>query len=847
MNNYEHPSKRQLLSGIHDMMARLTRSHGPGGPPDAEQALLQAAQPYRLLTETLREGAALLAPDLVVLCCNLRLAEMLQLNADQIIGQSLREFVPAQDIAPLEQLQSSHPGAAHTIEVKLHGGNALPLPVELTFQKLSLQEWPVINVVAADLRERQPAPEPSDFDVQLLANLRDAVITTNKELVVTGWNRAAEQLYGWKADDALGRPVSQLTRTEYARGQERQALRSLAETGHYEAIVSQRRRDGRRIVVEKNVFALRRSDGHVIGYVGVNRDLTDWKQAEHALRESEAHYHQFFERSLAGVYRTLLDPQTLAANRIDCNDAHAHILGYGSRAELLNQPVRPIFFSEAEWKTYVQDLLTHRELTNHELRLKRKDGSPVWVLLNAGLRDSETPGRFLIEGTLIDITARKQVEEKIRLLNAELEQRVNDRTSQLLVANAGLEEENTQRRWAEQALRESEARYRQLVELSPDGIAVHRDGKVAFVNSAAAKLVGAATPQELIGRPILDFVHPDYHAIVRERARAASEGGQAAGLLEEKFVRLDGRTLDVEVASIPCTYQGQPAVQVVIRDITQRKQAEEKVKQLNRDLEQRAAELASANEELEAFSYSVSHDLRAPLAAIQNMSRLFLEEHGDRLGTAARQTVELIHNNALGMDELIRGLLAFSRTSRQPLTLRTVCHTELVQHVWDELVAQQTGRRLELVLGDLPDCRADPMLLKQVWSNLISNAIKFTSKRAVARIEVGSGKWEVSKVGNALATLGTLGTSNPSTSLRAGFALPVYFVRDNGAGFEMREASKLFGVFRRLHSEEEYAGTGVGLAIVERIVRRHGGRVWAEAEVDKGATFYFTLARESGD
>jgi signal transduction histidine kinase len=239
------------------------------------------------------------------------------------------------------------------------------------------------------------------------------------------------------------------------------------------------------------------------------------------------------------------------------------------------------------------------------------------------------------------------------------------------------------------------------------------------------------------------------------------------------------------------------------------------------DLEQRVAarttELAAANKELEAFSYSVSHDLRAPLRAIAGFSRILIEEHLPELPDEARDYLLLVRDNAQHMDNLINDLLAFARLSRQTLNKQLVAPAEMVRQIMAELGGEQADRQVEFVIADLPACSADPALLRQVYVNLLSNALKFTSKRAAARIEAGA----------------------CSVADRPGET--VYFVGDNGAGFDMRYASKLFGVFQRLHRAEDYEGTGVGLAIVQRVIHRHGGHVWAEAAVDQGATFYFTL------
>jgi signal transduction histidine kinase/CHASE3 domain sensor protein len=253
---------------------------------------------------------------------------------------------------------------------------------------------------------------------------------------------------------------------------------------------------------------------------------------------------------------------------------------------------------------------------------------------------------------------------------------------------------------------------------------------------------------------------------------------------------------------------------LAMEDITERRQSELEIENLNADLAKRAALLETANNELEAFSYSVSHDLRAPLRAVNGFARILSEDYSDQLDDQLKRYLHLIRDNAGHMGRLIDDLLTFSRLSRQPLKKQPVALGEVARQVIRDLSAEAESRQVEWVIGDIPSCRADSALIKQVFVNLLSNALKYSGKRPEARIEVG--------VQQANGT-------------------PTYFVKDNGVGFDMRYANKLFGVFQRLHKAEEYEGTGVGLAIVQRIVQRHGGRVWAEAAVDQGATFYFTL------
>lgn len=259
------------------------------------------------------------------------------------------------------------------------------------------------------------------------------------------------------------------------------------------------------------------------------------------------------------------------------------------------------------------------------------------------------------------------------------------------------------------------------------------------------------------------------------------------------------------------------------RELAEREASQHQLQALSAELEERVAkrtaQLERANKELEAFSYSVSHDLRAPLRSIDGFSRILLEDYQAQLDDDGRDFLNRIRQSAQQMGQLIDDLLAFSRLSRQQLNMQRIDMTKLVHQVIQELHADAEHRQIEWQVDDLPPCRADPSLVKQVLANLLANALKFTRKRDVACIHMGSERQE-----NDL----------------------VYFIKDNGAGFDMRFANKLFGVFQRLHLAEEYEGTGVGLAIVQRVVARHGGRVWAEGEVERGASFYFTLPDGQG-
>jgi len=400
---------------------------------------------------------------------------------------------------------------------------------------------------------------------------------------------------------------------------------------------------------------------------------------------------------------------------------------------------------------------------------------------------------------------------------------VNDETGLLTDAfNEMLSQIQKQNR----TLMESETRVRAVVNSALSAVVViDAEGKIADWNVRAEQMFGW-THAEALGRELAETIIPPCHREAHRRGMkhflASGEGPVLNRLTEMSALRRDGSEFPVELSISPMKSGDLVAFCGFVTDITERKLAEAEIQKLNNTLEQRVvertAQLEAANKELEAFSYSVSHDLRAPLRAIDGFSQAVQEDYGAQLPDEGRRYLQTIRAGAQRMGVLIDDLLAFARLSRTPLTNRAVKTDDLVRDVIKDLNPQQQGRQIEIQIGELPACQGDAALLKQVWVNLLSNAFKYTGNRNPAVIEIGC-KLE------------------PDWN--------VYFVRDNGAGFDMKYAHKLFGVFQRLHRADEYEGTGVGLAIVQRVIHRHGGRVWVEAALDRGATFYFTLKGET--
>ncbi len=372
-----------------------------------------------------------------------------------------------------------------------------------------------------------------------------------------------------------------------------------------------------------------------------------------------------------------------------------------------------------------------------------------------------------------------------------------------------------ERKRAEEELRKAEVKYRSIFENAIEGIyQTTLDGRVISANPAFARTLGYTSPQELIAE--VTNVRKLY--VDPSRRDELIRMIQAQGFVENfevQFYCKDGKIVWFLLNTrILRDSSGIVCFEGTATDITDRKRAGEEILKLNRELEQHIIQLGEANKELEAFSYSVSHDLRAPLRAIDGFSNILLKKYADKLDEEGKRVLNIIRINTQKMGELIDNLLTLSRLGRKEMVLSDIDMCELAKDVYEELRATAPGRVLQFNIKTLPVAIGDIRMIHQVFVNLLSNAIKFTRSREIAVIEVR-------------------GWSEKNEN--------IYYVKDNGVGFDMQYSNQLFGVFQRLHSEKEFEGTGVGLAIIQRIIHRHGGRVWAEGKVDEGAIFYFTL------
>ena len=524
------------------------------------------------------------------------------------------------------------------------------------------------------------------------------------------------------------------------------------------------------------------------------------------LRESREQYRAVTETASDAIISADDQGRIVYLNR-----AAQRILGY-SADEALGQPLTllmPERFQQPHQLGFQRFMTTgqaHIIGKTLELVATRKDGKEFPVEISVS--NWTTANRTYFTAILRDITARKEVQDALTKLKDELELQVRQRTAEL---NAVLDE-----------VRRSERHYRMLFEANPHPMWVYDLVTLQYlaVNDAAVKHYGY-TRQEFLGMTIAAIRPPEEEEKIRTLVHNLDHSRAHKGIY--RHLKKGGDPIDVEVVSDRLEFAGRQARLVLAHDVTERKRAEDEIQRLNAELErrvkERTAELEAANHELEAFSYSVSHDLRAPLRHIDGFADLLHDQCASALDDSGRRYLGIISESVKQMGQLIDDLLVFSKMGRIEMHQTRVSMAELVKEVIKALADESRNRNIEWAIEPLPEVRGDYSLLKQVWMNLLSNAIKYTRPRHLAKIEIGY-------------------------STKAGEL--EFHVQDNGAGFEMEYADKLFGVFQRLHRPEEFEGTGVGLANVRRIVTRHGGRTWAQGEIDRGAIFYFTLPIPQG-
>jgi PAS domain S-box-containing protein len=665
--------------------------------------------------------------------------------------------------------------------------------------------------IRTDITERKHGEGVRDRLAAAVESSNDAIISRTLDGTITAWNPGAEKLFGYSSLEALGKPMQMLVPPERA-NEESDALARIGRGERVDYFETVRvRKDGKNVDVSVTILPIKDSSGAIVGASKIARDIGERKQTEQALHE---------------LSKVLDLAQVLVC------DMESHIvlwnLGaeklYGfTKEEAVGRIAHELLHTEfPEPLERIEEQLQRTGTWEGELVHRKRDAgrivvSSLWVLH----RDAKgKPARILEVNS--DITARKQAEELLA------------RQAQVLA------------RQAEELARSREALETQSLTLQSvlgsmgEGlIAVDKQGKFLLWNAVAEKMLGRgeanlATKEwsEHFGLYLLDTVTPfpsDQLPVVRALNGEVSTSEmfvRNSALPEGAWIEVTGGPRN-DRTGVAC------GGVVALRDITQRKVDEREIQKLHDELEQRVvertAQLETANKELEAFSYSVSHDLRAPLRHISGFSKILMEEFGSALDPNAQRYLERIQEGTKKMGVLVDELLNLARVGRHALRLKPTQLNAMVAEVIAILQPDCEGRQVEWMIADLPTAECDPVLVKQIFQNLLANALKFTRSRVGAD---GSARSE---------TPTTTSQTVIEVSHKEEDGQTVFVVRDNGIGFNMKYVDKLFGVFQRLHRAEDFEGTGIGLATVQRIVHKHGGRVWAEGELDKGAAFYFTL------
>jgi PAS domain S-box-containing protein len=622
----------------------------------------------------------------------------------------------------------------------------------------------------------------------LVASISDyAIFMIDPNGYIMSWNQGAQNIKGYTEEDVIGKHISIFyTPEDNKKNEPSHNLNEALKNGMYESENWLVRKDGSVFWANVIYTTIYNDNGHLVGFAKITRDITERKKIEDKKQKINAELEKRVKENTEKIIANELRFRKLIENSYDgiiLFDKDLEVIYRSLSSERING------WSNEERAGHEIDDLIHpddRSMVNELLiKVLNSPGIPIF----STYRTKHKQGHYIWAEALFTNW-------------------LEDENINAIVCNF---KDITRRVVAEEELLKKNEQIEDILESIADGfIALDKDLCYTYANKKIGEML-SCPPGSLIGK----YIWSEFpEAINSETYKAFSKAinKQQYVCNQDYYAPLD---LWQENHIYPSPGGG---LSVFIRDISERKRSELEIHQLNETLEkkviERTEQLEAANKELESFSYSVSHDLRTPLRAVNGYAMMLKEDFEDKLGAEGSRIINTITNNGRLMGQLIDDLLAFSRMGRKEITFLQVDMNALVKVCVRELLDNEP-KKYDIKIHKLPSCKADINLLRQVLLNLIGNAIKYSSKNEHPKIEIGSLKDETQCI---------------------------YYIKDNGVGFDMKYSDKLFGVFQRLHRNEEFEGTGVGLALAKRIINKHGGDIWAEAALNEGATFYFTLA-----
>ena len=772
-NKLDDPAIRAYVTNMRDVTHKKK----------AEELLLNSEKRFRTLIENSKDGICLSDAEARFVYLSPAIKDILGYDPEELIGQYAYNVIHADfQESNLKNVFSEDgaikPNADITIKVRHKDGTWRWIEASVAMRL----DDPAVQAVVTNFRDvtqkriiEEALLNSEQRFRKLIEKTKDGIGLTNSNSEFVYLSPSAMDILGYDPEELIGtsafehyHPDDRQTMIDIARSIRKEAKASAS------AYVRIRHKDGNWRWIE--LTATNQLDDPAINAVVTNfRDVTERKNAEEAVINSEKKFRTLIENN-----REVISLSTIDQKIIYTSPSIKNVLGYepeeiaGIKSSTLMHP------DEVHENKAGRDQLMPGTAGTKVLRLRHKDGTWRWVEMTTS-NQLDNPAVNAMVTNFRDVTERKEAEE---------------------------------------ALIRSEQRFKTLIEKNQDVIILSSSEGLIIYMSPSIKELLDFEPEEMLGKSALDFMHPEEIPNNIGHLKWVHENPGKSIFKIMRMKHKDGSWRWVEATSTSQLHN--PAVQAIVsnlRDITARKKAQDDLELLNQSLEkkveERTMQLAESNKALESFSSLAAHDLQAPLRVLSGYSHMIIHDYGDKLGPEGTALLDVIRKQTVHMSHLVSDLLTFSRVSHTIMKEEQVNLDEMVSEISDEqcLLFSNT-KTAEIKISELGYGSCDAHLMKQVWTNLISNALKYSCKREDPRIEIGRIKGEAENI---------------------------YYVKDNGAGFDARHQHKLFQVFQRLHSSSDFEGTGIGLALVKNVVSRHGGRVWAESEVGKGATFFFSI------